>query len=1056
MGWRITVKAGRVRDMKNKRRKTGKKRGGAHFIKIGDRVKLPNSTNKEYKVTKVGEYSVTLNNNKVYPFTTFLSPDPSIASAIQPAAPIQPTTSITLEPAIVSPSVAVPGPEPAVASVSSSLVTAAQPAAVAAANPTSSTVQPNIIIKNDVLDQNNLCIALDSGHVIIKQDKQNCIGNACLYYAINNLVNDFSNNSDKLINLINFLIDEHHIEPTRAYLEYAEISNDLTFVNLINWCLIFPKIIFVSTNEKKELCIIRHEFVNGADIIACVPYLHKDPLPWNWTDDSLSVVALVRGLRRHNEKDEDTRIGGDHFIAIKIQGNNVHIADSFDKNNDIYKPYSISDNNGPHIVNADRVPIDRTKDPDVKTIIDGLFRIRKEYKAMLPVNFNQPSVVSPSAAAAVDIPPATSSPTSSSTVPPSAIPNVATPLISSQTPAAPLPSSTAIPPSAANPNVEATPVPASASAAPLSGTNPFPKDSVVKYTGNKTHQYVVKNYNVLNPNKRLIAMINPRPDEKVGEITVDITELIPVPIPVSSSTSSTLTAATSGISVPEPVLGTAQGSTSTNPITGTNVPTPHTATAATSGTIVPRHMRPTEQHTYPIIITNPIKMLLPTSASGTIYSAITTNKSNKQVQVSITTNTTDDGNVTYNVTFTDKEPEVVVPSGQSSMIGLKQEPLPVTSHVPPIIQNITKYKELLTYTMKFLEDISTTAAPKRKEALTTNYNRYTNDYPSDVKNAILEYAKKERIAKIKEEQQVRDKKRIAAKAAGIFPKRIEHIDAYLNDFGIIGIWDSINSTLNDICKDLSKIGRIDTDPPKFFGKNRQQYSRYIDEIAPYIASLNTKGTIYNQCQKILTESKDKKKTIDNLKELSKILHELFMILNTFKETYSDNSLTLKINNDALKSTLTHLKESNNSNNNTFLKNMITEIMQDQRPTEIIHKDNIEVIHIQKFLEKYLTIIITKIDAYFKVEDTKITEYIEKQLKFAQQKNAHTKSKLINYLKRVNPTTQSNINEVDGNIKWLNNPSNHTYNELRKKLEYYREKYPMPEKVAVSSVDKQVA
>ena len=52
----------------------------------------------------------------------------------------------------------------------------------------------------------------------------------------------------------------------------------------------------------------------------------------------------------------------------------------------------------------------------------------------------------------------------------------------------------------------------------------------------------------------------------------------------------------------------------------------------------------------------------------TIYSAITTNHSKKQVQVPIT-NIVDDGTVAYNVTFTDKEPEVVVPSGDVSHEG---------------------------------------------------------------------------------------------------------------------------------------------------------------------------------------------------------------------------------------------------------------------------------------------------------------------------------------------------------------------------------------------------
>lgn len=588
---------------------------------------------------------------------------------------------------------------------------------------------------------------------------------------------------------------------------------------------------------------------------------------------------------------------------------------------------------------------------------------------------------------------ATSPPTSSSAVPPSAIPSIEAPLLSSQAPA-----------------------PASA--------EPLPIGLKVKYKTNPGKEFVVEGHNTTNPHKIRIK----DPTDEKEDFIVDISDLIPVSIPASSSTSSTLTAATSGTSVPEPVLGTAQGSTSTNPIvTMTTSPTSLTTT-----------------------VTEPCIGKLFTSPNDDFIMSFTddklnTDNPNRTVYIQITK--ADDG---YRVEYTGND------SVDTKLFGAKvQGPLLDTSHVPLIIPNI-KYNQLVKNTTTYLEQIYKAQTSKRKSEVKAQYKLDIVGYTSEEVKNVLEYVKKERIAKIKEEQRIQKEKKSAAKAVDIPSKKIKNIDVYLNDFGIIGIWDSINSTLNDICKDLSKIGRIDTDPPKFFGKNRQQYSRYIDEIAPYITSLNTKGTIYNQCQKILTESKDKQNTIDNLKELSKILHELFMILNTFKETYSDNSLTLKINNDALKSTLTHLKESNNSNNNTFLKNMITEIMQDQRPTEIIHKDNIEVIHIQKFLEKYLTIIITKIDAYFKVEDTKITKYIEKQLKFAQQKNAHTKSKLINYLKRVNPTTQSNINEVDGNIKWLNNPSNHTYNELRKKLKHYMEKYPMPEKVAVSSVDKQVA
>lgn len=363
MGWRVTVKAGKVRDMKNKRRKTGKKRGWSGG-------------------------SGPDNGPKVVPGS-----DPS------------------------------PGPE----TVQS-----------AAANPTSSTAEPNIIIHRDVLDQNNLCIALDNGHVIIKQDKQNCIVNACLYYAINNLIHDFPKKiqTDTIIALINSLIDDRDkiIEPTNTFLEYAPInSDDKRFMKLIQWCLTTYKIKFV-TIQNNRLAFIEHVNLGEYDDIADNLYNTSDPLPWD--NDSLSVVALVQGLRNHDEKDENINNGTGHFIAIKIVGDDVHIADSFHSDNPIY-------------IDAHTVPIDRKNDPFVKKIIDGLFDIRTTEKAIrLGAFSNQISLVSPIAATGtsptssspIDTPPATSPPTSSSTVPPSANPNVAAPLLSLQAPEAPLPS----------------------------------------------------------------------------------------------------------------------------------------------------------------------------------------------------------------------------------------------------------------------------------------------------------------------------------------------------------------------------------------------------------------------------------------------------------------------------------------------------------------------------------------------------------------------------------------------------------------------------------------
>lgn len=528
MGWRITVKAGRVRDMKNKRRKTGKKRGWSGGGGPGN------------------------NNAETLPTT--------------------PTT-----PTVAPAAAAAATPDPA------------QLAAAAAANPTSSTAQPNIIIEEDVLDQNNLCIALDSGHVIIKQDNQNCIGNACLYYAINNVVNDFPTQNEhyKITYLINNLIDTTIIQPTNTYLQYAPITEE-RYINLIYWCLEPHKIKFV-TIQNNNLSFIEHVDLSGCQTISANLYNDKNPLPW--VNDSLSVVALVQGLRNYDEKDENIKDGTGHFIAIKIVGNDVHIADSFHSDNPIY-------------TGVQKVPIDRKKDPFVKKIIDELFEIRRNEKEMgLGAFSNQSNVIPPSGAAAAGTPHVASSPTSSSSAVPPHVNRVVTPNVAESLPSQPSASSSPIttatstvPPSTI-PSIEAP-----ASAEPLPEIEQFPIGSKVTYINNSSKVYCVKKHHT-DLNKINIYEVN---DEKEMEITELKSALKPVPNPASAMTTS---------------------------------PTSLTATAAASGTIVPRHILPRLQDT--IVVKETCIGRLVTSANDDFRMSFTddklnTDNPNRTVHIKIT------------------------------------------------------------------------------------------------------------------------------------------------------------------------------------------------------------------------------------------------------------------------------------------------------------------------------------------------------------------------------------------------------------------------------------
>jgi len=651
MGWRITVKAGRAH-MKNKR-KTGKKKGGGFGLSsLGSAVlNAINPVNKK-----------TLTNQ-------ILSTQPAPAPAPAPAsAAALITDAQTAKTAQVPSSTSVHPQGPAIAVAA---------AAAAAVGPTSSTAEPNIIIESG-LDQNDTCIGLEDGIVVLRKTHKDCIQNACLYYAINNLVNAFSNNPNTIIELINMLIVEKCIEANLEYLNYADITQpeNSFFAKLILYCLITHNIVFVTLYQDTLLIVKHAKDTDNRDLVVTTTYDSKDPLPW--IKDSLSVVALVQGLRNNNELDMNIEGRIDHFIAIKIEGNNVHIADSFHRQNMQY-------------IDAVNVPIDRTKDPYVKTIIDRLFTIRMTEKELgLGAFSKQLALVSPSGAAVAVIPPAASSPTSSSAVAPSQAP-----------------------------------------VAPLSAIEQFPVGSDVLYN-NKPYKVIR-----INDNNH-ITISNENEAKEDFKIHISDSSLKLASIPASGTThgstyptlTAIATAATSGTTVTKPVvlstptvsevlLNPTPASAAQKPVIEDDTSTSTISPASTA--MVPYT---TPQFTGLITSTNDDDFRMSFTDDN-----LHTNNHNRTVHIKITKA----GDV-YSVEYT--TPALVVnPSGQASMTGIEQEPLPEQSNINTIVDTFLERRTALNK-LKKVQQIKRNA---RQEKNAVELEKKISQNEQQLSNNIAKY-----------------------------------------------------------------------------------------------------------------------------------------------------------------------------------------------------------------------------------------------------------------------------------------------------------------------------
>ena len=221
------------------------------------------------------------------------------------------------------------------------------------------------IIHHDTLDQNVLCLTIkENGHVVIGNN--NCLVNACLYFALNNIVNNFSNDPETIITLINSLIDQGVIKAERKYFEYVDITEDTMREFIKKYA---TDIVFVTVRDNNVEVVLSdyeqdgyHRYMpitnkNPNNNKVNIPYDH--PLPWK--NNTLSIIANVQGLKQAGTNDATITMTPDHYIAIKIDENEnkIEIADSF---HPIRKYYD----------KATKVPIDRLHDPMVKKIIDTL------------------------------------------------------------------------------------------------------------------------------------------------------------------------------------------------------------------------------------------------------------------------------------------------------------------------------------------------------------------------------------------------------------------------------------------------------------------------------------------------------------------------------------------------------------------------------------------------------------------------------------------------------------------------------------------------------------
>jgi len=361
MGWRITVKAGRAH-MKNKR-KTGKKKGGGlgdQFTRLEQEV-LRAVNPKPNNPTTPGLEKLLLSTRHKN------LPQQALAST-QAAEP--PTTAAAQEPSSES----VPlsqGPAIAVAAA----------AAAAAEHPYSCDTQPIVIHKG--LDQNHTKIVNkpDEPFRIPRDDMDRpFIGNACLYYAINNLENNFSSDPNNIVTLLNNFAETKLIDKTNP--QYWNVILDTPDKSIFEG--IFEKyknIVFATYNSflntttfTETYCtqIISRRQIN--------PNSTSDTYEWTpltslqehivdiepdkqipWINGELWIIALVQTSTATRNEDillEYDRPG--HLIAIKIKPNEIEIADSINIHDAIFS----------------RFPIDRRNDPKVKQIITDLCATR--------------------------------------------------------------------------------------------------------------------------------------------------------------------------------------------------------------------------------------------------------------------------------------------------------------------------------------------------------------------------------------------------------------------------------------------------------------------------------------------------------------------------------------------------------------------------------------------------------------------------------------------------------------------------------------------------------
>ena len=288
------------------------------------------------------------------------------------------------------------------------------PSLAAATNQVSCANLPVIIHMG--LDQNHTKIVnkLNESFRIARNDSDGpFVGNACLYYAINNLVNNFpeKDNTQSIINLLNDLHNMHVINkdiptywnvildtPDKSIFEgifkkyknivfatYKSFLNTNTFESIKCTQIISRR--QVNPNSATET----YEWTPLTSLQGHILSIDPDNIPW--INGELLIIALVQTSKetQHEAVSLEYDTPG-HLIAIKIKADSIIIADSIHIHDNIFERY----------------PIDRTQDPKVKQIIADLCAIRPDNGT---TTFGQQILYENIQHASRPVSPATSSPT---------------------------------------------------------------------------------------------------------------------------------------------------------------------------------------------------------------------------------------------------------------------------------------------------------------------------------------------------------------------------------------------------------------------------------------------------------------------------------------------------------------------------------------------------------------------------------------------------------------------------------------------------------------------